>query len=403
MSEASTRTKALLAFILLAVMAAADGVYLTLVHLDYETGSSQAADVCHALTEAGCSVTAGRFGAVWGIPVATIGFAGAITMLVLAIAALRRRKEFDDPIRSVLLVASGGSVLASLTMGSLSVVEGSFCPFCVVWYAINLGLFACAFWARNRSATGSDLIDDALGTWGFVAVGILTATLLLGGLVHHQRRAELLEERQEELQEHAPEIAEQIVAELLAKPPKPFDTAGMPSKGPDDAEVRIVEFGDFECPHCRKLWTVLEDYVQSTDRSVQVQFANFPLSSECNPHVDRVIHPAACRAAKAALCAERQGKFWELGDLLFQNQGDLELEDIRGYAEQVGLDADELVSCLDDPAIADRIAADVQLGYRLDIRATPTFYVNDVEITGAFPPPIFAAVVEEILEAQSSQ
>jgi protein-disulfide isomerase len=335
--------------------------------------------------------------------VATIGFAGALTMAGLGVAAWRNRASPEDPFRSLLLVLSGFAIVASATMASLSLQEGSFCPFCVIWYGVNVATFAAAWFARNRNYRLGDLIDDCLGGKGFATVAAFAGILLVAAVVHHDVRASRLEEREAEMMKRAPEIAEKIVAELTSKPIKPFDSDHLPTKGAEDPEVRIVEFGDFECPHCKKLWDVLEGYVASTDRKVQVRFANFPLDSKCNKHVDREIHPHACEAAAAALCAGKQDEFWEYGSLLFANQSSLERSKLVSYAEQLGLDLGAFNACLDDPAIRAAIEADVGLGYRLDIRATPTYYVNDVEITGAFPPPLFEAVIDALLAQGAGQ
>jgi protein-disulfide isomerase/uncharacterized membrane protein len=402
-SEVSTRIKALVALIVCALAGVLDGVYLTLVHLDYETGNVEAASVCHKLAEAGCSVTAGRFGVLLGIPVATIGAAGAATILVLAVAAWIRRHENEDPFRSLTLVMSGFAVVVSAVMASFSAIEGSFCPFCVIWYGINAATFAAAYFARNRGHGLGDLLDDCLGGKGFGALAIFSVLVLGGAFAHHDRRATLLEAREAEMMEHAPEIAAKIVDELLAAPIKPFDSDHLPTQGSEDPEVRIVEFGDFECPHCKKAWDMLEAYLERTDRKVRVRFANFPLDSKCNARIDREIHPHACAAAVAAQCAHRQGKFWEYGGKLFENQGQLDREDLRRHAQEVGLDLAAFTDCLGDPEALAAVKRDIELGEVLQIRATPTSYVNDVEITGALPPPLFDAVVEELLARRPPQ
>lgn len=401
MSDKTNRTTALLALIVFALAGVADGIYLTLVHLDYETGNAEAATVCHKLAEHGCTITAGKYGALLGIPVATIGFAGATTVLLLAIMAWLKRNEAEDANRSLVLVMSAIAVGASVLMGGISMMEGSFCPFCVIWYGINAATFAAAYFARNRNYGWGDLIDDCLGSRGFVAVAVFSVVLLGGAFWHHGKRADLMQEREDEMMKHAPEIAKKICDELMAKPVKPFDASRLPSKGPDDAEVKIIEFGDFECPHCKKGWEVLETYYEQTDRKVQLRFGNFPLDSKCNPNMDREIHPHACEAAAAGHCADQQGKFWEYGSKMFDNQGSLGHDDLLGYAKELGLDVGAFTSCLDSEETASFIKEDIVLGDRLDIRATPTSYVNDVEMTGALPPPLFAAVVDELLARQA--
>src|SRR5688572_27406268 len=197
-----SRSIALVVFIALACLGVCNGVYLTLVHVDYEVGLNSVSSVCHALTSAGCSVTAGRFGAVGPIPVATIGFAGALSMGLLGIAALRRRRLPRDPLRSMLLALAVVSVVISIVMASLSALEGSFCPFCLAWYAVNLGL-ALAAWGFRDRIPWSEMLGDITGGAAFAAASLFVAGGVAGFIVHEQRRETLSALRNQDLTERA--------------------------------------------------------------------------------------------------------------------------------------------------------------------------------------------------------
>ena len=402
MSDPAKRSIPLIAFILLALLAVGDGVYLTLAHIDYETGNRGVATVCHTLTEHGCSVTAGRFGALLGIPVATIGFAGGVAILVLGVMAFMRRDKAEDPARSLMLLLAGFSVFASLMMMTFSFIEGSFCPFCIAWYFINFGLLVTAYLARNRDYRMTDTLDDVLGTYGFVALGVFTAALIFGVFWHNTRRDRIAGEQKQEMLDQAPEIGAALARKIVENDPKPgLELPGSPKKGPDDAEVRIVEFGDFECPHCRKLWDSVEQYASTTDRKVQVVFANYPLHESCNPAAGPM-HKSACRAAVAGVCAERQGKFWEYGQKMFDNQRNLSDDDLKAYADDVGLDRAEFDACLTDPKAMGRVKVDIGMGIKLDIKATPTWYINGYAKEGGLPPELMPHVVDGILDHQAN-
>ncbi len=402
MNSKRNLTAPLLALIGFAVLAAADGIYLMLVHIDYITGVNTVAGACHELAEHGCSVTAGRFGAIAGIPVASIGFAGAIAILGCGVAAFRNRAREHDAFRSLLVVLTGFSVLASLTMATLSGVEGSFCPFCVAWYGINAASFAAAWMVRNRGLAPTDVIDDVTRNPGFVALGLFAGALVIGVFSHHQRLARLLEEQQREVEEHAPEFAALVLDKngTFEKPPiqnirimeNPTKLVGGATE--DEADIVIVEFGDFQCPHCKKLWESMEEFLASTDRSIRLHFAHYPLNSACNPGSND-LHPNACQAAVAGVCAQKQGKFWEFGSRMFETQEDLERADVVEYAQELGLDVDTFTTCLDDPLSMAQVKYDIALGIKTELNATPTFYVNGYSVTGAFPP----VVLEEILAA----
>lgn len=398
MTKTRDRTVPLVILVALAALAMADGVYLTLVHLDYLSGIKTIAGACQTLSEHGCAVTAGRFGSIAGIPVATIGLAGAASVFVVGLASLRRRGVADDPNRTVLLALTGFSVIASLAMGVLSTIEDSFCPFCLIWYGLNVGLFAAAFLARNRSRSRLDALDDLTSASGFLALGSFALALLLGIFIYNTRRETMEKKEQQMVTDHAPEIAERILMknQTLENRVSTPELRNNPTKGPGDAEVVIVEFGDFECPHCQRLWDSMNEYLATTDRTVQVRFANFPLHSKCNPGIND-LHPHACDAAVAGVCAEQQGKFWEMGQLMFDNQKALEPGEIREYASEAGLDLAAYDSCIASPDTMTQIRFDIGLGIKLDIKSTPTFYVNGYPVAGAFPAPILAEVIEQIL------
>lgn len=156
---------------------------------------------------------------------------------------------------------------------------------------------------------------------------------------------------------------------------------GSPQRGPADAWVTLVEFADFQCPYCRDEEPIVADLATAYGADLRLVFKYLPLS----------FHDRARPAALAAACADEQGKFWEMHDLLFQ--GALDDASILADAGQIaGLDVAAWQACLaaaeasaSAPAAA-AVDADVDLAMNhLGIRGTPTFVVNGVEVVGAVP------------------
>ncbi|MCR9159633.1 MAG: DsbA family protein [Nannocystaceae bacterium] len=403
MSNTRNLSVPLIALVALSILAAADGIYLMRVHIDYVTGVNTVAGACYEYAENGCSVTAGRFGSLMGIPVAAIGFAGALATLACAVAALTRRNKHHDPFRTLVFALASLSLLASAIMATFSLIEGSFCPFCVAWYGINAGLFAAAWFVRPREGTYGDHLDDLLGNGAFVPIGVFGAALAGAVLWHHGVLDAQQAEQDAEVAAHAPEIAEAVLAknETFDKGASTLVMRDNPTKlyggaTAEQADVVIVEFGDFQCPFCKKLWTNLEDYLAQTDRSVRVHFAHYPLNEACNPGIND-LHPYACQAAVASVCAAEQGKFWEYGDAVFENQESLDRDDLQDYAEQVGLDLDAFKTCLDDPKSMAQVRYDIGMGSKADITGTPTFFINGYPVVGAYPPPVLDEIIGQIL------
>ncbi|MET0389837.1 MAG: thioredoxin domain-containing protein [Polyangiales bacterium] len=159
-----------------------------------------------------------------------------------------------------------------------------------------------------------------------------------------------------------------------------------PSRGAPMARVTIVEFSDFQCPHCGAAHPELVRLLHELEGKVRLVYKYFPLSS----------HTRAVPAARAAEAARGQGKFWEMHDALFEHQGALEDSDIRKYATQLGLDMDRFERDWSAEATAQRVDADRQLGQRLGIEATPSFFVDGRPFRES--PRSLAAYVKEQLE-----
>ena len=146
-----------------------------------------------------------------------------------------------------------------------------------------------------------------------------------------------------------------------------------PAKGPEDAPVTIVEFSDFECPACRQAAVQIPALLEQYPGKIRFVFRDFPLP----------MHARAVPAAAAAECAHDQGKFWEMHDLLFANQRRLGDTQLRGYAEQLGLDLAAFDTCMGEPGTLGEIELDVQAGDAAGVNSTPTFIVNGRIISSA--------------------
>jgi protein-disulfide isomerase len=144
-------------------------------------------------------------------------------------------------------------------------------------------------------------------------------------------------------------------------------------RGPASAEVTLVEYGDFECPYTRRARPVVRRLGQDFGDSLLFVFRNFPLTR---------IHPHAQAAAEAAEAAASQGRYWEIHDLLFDNQRHLEDEDLRRYAEQLGLDTERFERELAQHAHARQVREDLRGGLESGVRGAPTFFVNGLRHEG---------------------
>lgn len=192
------------------------------------------------------------------------------------------------------------------------------------------------------------------------------------------RRAELLRELR----------AKASVSVFLEPPRVAVEAAEGPAKGPKDAPITIVEFSDFQCPYCSRVMPTLKQIEDRYGERVRLVFRDFPLP----------IHPLAPKAAEAAACAEEQGRFWEMHDKLFANQGGLQVADLKQRALELGLDADQFNQCLDSGKHEGNWKKDVAEGTRYGVSGTPAFFVNGRLVSGARPLEDFTRVIDEELE-----
>jgi protein-disulfide isomerase len=163
-----------------------------------------------------------------------------------------------------------------------------------------------------------------------------------------------------------------------------------PQKGAAQPLVVVVELSDFQCPFCGRLAQALDEVVLAYPDDVRLVFKQFPLR----------MHPDAELGARAALAAHAQGRFWAMHDRLFTTRR-MKREATLAHARALGLDEDAFAAALDDPAIADRVAADLALGAGLGVRSTPTFFVNGRPFAGALEGERLHAIVEEERAAAS--
>jgi len=138
-------------------------------------------------------------------------------------------------------------------------------------------------------------------------------------------------------------------------------------KGPRDARVTVVEFSDFQCPPCGDSRGLLEHVLETYPQDVKLVYKVFPLSS---------IHPFALGAARAAIAAGRQGKFWEMHDVMYQNQTELASDKLAQYAKTIGLDVERWQRDMVSPEVQAQVAREIGDGRTADVDATPTIFVN---------------------------
>jgi protein-disulfide isomerase len=163
-------------------------------------------------------------------------------------------------------------------------------------------------------------------------------------------------------------------------------------QGPADAEVTLVEYGDYECPHCGRAYPIVKRVQKHFGKRLRFVFRNFPLGE---------MHPHAEGAAEAAEFCGAQGKFWEMHDLIYENQerlsGPLYLE----LAQKIGVTPAALRASLEKREFLARVRADFTGGVRSGVNGTPTFFINGQRHDNAFDYEDLVAAIEDASPVKS--
>jgi len=341
-----------------------------------------------------CDVVLGsRYGSLLGVPVAGLALATFALGAGLAVpGALGARAGLAD---LVLLGLVSASVGFAFVLGVImAAVLRHACLLCLgtdviiaVWFITVIPLAGrfdaapCAAWWSRRGAA-----------WAVAAAGVVLAVAgaTLAAVRQPPPATNLAEVRLRD---------PQFASWYSGLPVRPLDEliAGEEhTKGPRDAAITIVEFSDFQCPHCAEAFPDLRKLVRSRS-DVRLVFRHYPLDSSCNASLPAPLHPNACLAAMAAECAGDQGRFWEYHDVLFENHEHLERESLFRYARELGLDLPTFRACLDDPATRVRVGQDVEVGNRAGVNSTPTLFINGRTVAGKLDPAYYdyALIIEK--------
>jgi protein-disulfide isomerase len=169
--------------------------------------------------------------------------------------------------------------------------------------------------------------------------------------------------------------------------PVKIDIGSSPVRGDKSAPVAVVVWSDFQCPFCSRAVPTVDQILEKYKGKVKFVFKNQPLP----------FHNNAMAAAKAALAAGEQGKYWEMHDLMFKNQQALSPADLEKYAGELNLNMSKFKAAMDSASIQKQIDADIAAGNGVGANGTPTFFVNGRKLVGAQPFDAFAKLIDEEL------
>lgn len=160
-------------------------------------------------------------------------------------------------------------------------------------------------------------------------------------------------------------------------------------QGNPAAAITLVEYGDYQCPHCGHAYPIVKEIQQNFGDRLKFVFRNFPLKN---------IHPLAVPAAIASEAAARQDKFWEMHDVIFENQENLHGNSFRHFAEDIGLDLAQFERDSKDSGIFEKVDTDFESGIMSGVNGTPTFFINGIRHNGPHETADLLAAINEVMQ-----
>ena len=159
-------------------------------------------------------------------------------------------------------------------------------------------------------------------------------------------------------------------------------------QGKNTALLELVEYGDYQCPYCGHAYPIIKNIQQSLGADLKFVFRNFPLSE---------LHPDAFNAAVAAEAAELQQRFWDMHDIIFENQQELSVESLFLYAKTIGLDLNRFKIDIQKSILSAKVEKDFESGIRSGVNGTPSFFINGKKYNGEWEEEVFSQHLKSLL------
>lgn len=383
---------------LIAVLAAI-GVhgYLTHFHFELKYGLSTADSACNVSSTFSCdAAAASRFSEFFGVPLALWGAVTNFMLLFLAAFFTLTEDSRKAVARTNILLLSSFVALMSILMGAISLLTLSrHCPFCILTYVLSFIALA-GFWL-GLPKFGSPTRYRPADAKGLLIAGV--TTLIIAFIMNSGVRRNFVQNPKEFEQ-----TLKVFVREWNASPALSIEPVAPLVKGNADvnAKMTIVEFADFRCGHCKTAAPSLDAFVRAHP-DVRLVFQTWPLDGECNSAISHA-NGASCALARAFICAGQKDLGWQAHNWIFAHQEQLGgvdsiMQKLPEMSQELGLNWDEVKSCMDSDETKKTVKAQADLGARLNIQGTPAIFVNGKHLPGGQSLPVLRAVHDQIMSA----
>lgn len=361
-------------------------------HLDLHFGAVTGQAACDINSTFSCSaVAASKWSAFLGVPIALWGFVANFAFLVLAGLWVFAGDESKPTARMQLLIVSGFIAASSLVMGTISTLMiGKACIYCMAAYALSFVLFVCTYLGTRGIPRPASIKAGDFTTLGILAIVGSIAVFIADDNIKRSSQFDQIEKS-----------VNSYVQSWQASPAATIQTVEPLVKGPaaDQAKMTVVEYADFRCSHCKHAAPSMKAFSEAHP-DVRFEFQAWPLDGECNSAINQA-NGVSCLLARVVWCAQKLGGAgWALHDAIFNREAYMSSEAVvtalPELTQGTSLDVAALKTCTESDEMKAMIRKMAEGGTALNLRGTPTIYVNGKLLPGGQTLPVLSGAYNSI-------
>lgn len=363
------------------------GTLLSIHYYDLRAGKAAFQSFCNIGEKMNCDVvTMSRYAELLpGVPLSSAVVGWCFAIVVISLLSFVGEDWKKSSTRWIFGLSAFAFAYSLFNLFIMTYVLKTYCMLCLGVEAVSVSSFIIAVFMRDRSGEKTPA-DHRKNYLLVVGICLFISIVLLKGA----DSSELSRSDENDL----------VQGVLQAGVLDVGDTSQSPIVGHKDAPITIVEFSDFQCPYCARGAAILNQVEALYRGKLKVVYRGFPLDASCNSEVKHSMHQAACEATRAALCAEKQGKFDAVYRALFENQTSLRSGEIETllHKTEPGVDIAQLKACMESAEIKAQVQKDIADAKKLLVQSTPTFFVNGRRVEGAYPAHVWSRIIDSLLE-----
>jgi|GEM_PF-772562 len=366
--------------------------YLTHRYHLLRAGSGATSSLCSISETFNCDTVAqSKYAEVLpGLPLSLIAASILFYIACLALWPLGTRAERRTRIKAIFLFATLGVLSGFPLLIAMHTQIQSYCLFCLITDLVCIEIAVLSFILLKR-------LTHATSHESKSAIVKILAGALIPALVAYV----VLTPTPTDAQRRQKESANLIYEQIKSLPVETVDlNNALGAWGPASAKVQILMLGDFQCGACKTTFFLLKNLKIKYGDQLRWVLKEFPLSPACNPNIPSGSsgHPLSCDLAKGAICAEKQGKFFEYSERVYASQDSLTSNSYKETATNLGLDETKFSQCIQSEETALELTSQIDVGIAHKLQATPTVFINGRKSEGSLSLEVYTRLIEDALK-----